>query len=241
MTQDKKITQAVMLAGGKGVRLMPLTIDTPKPLVLVNGKPFFNYVIDLLKKNGITEILFLLGEGSEKILEYYGDGSRFGIAMRYHHGDKDEESGLRMKHAKDMIQDEFMVVYNDNYWPLELDTLLAFHREKNLLGTVNAYTNKDKYSRNNIFIDASGVVEKYDSSRLAPELNGVELGFSLMHKGVLDLMPEKNLSFTSAALPALVERRQLAGFLTDKKYYTIGSFERFKQTEDFLRSLYGEK
>ncbi len=238
---NKKITQAVMLAGGKGVRLLPLTIDTPKPLVPVNGRPFFDYVVDLLKVNGITEIFFLMDEGAEKIFHYYGDGSKFGIRMNYHWGISGEESGLRMKKAKDMIQDEFMVVYNDNYWPLELDKTLAFHREKNLLGTVIIYNNLDNYSKNNIYVNSSEIVEIYDPSRLNPKLNGIEIGFSLMHKEVLNLMPDKNLSFTRLILPELVRRNELAGFITDEHYYTIGSIERFKRTEDFLRSKYEKK
>lgn len=241
MPQLGKINQAVMLAGGKGVRLMPLTKDTPKPLVLVNGRPFFDYVVDLLKANGITEILFLLDENTEKVFEHYRDGFKFGIKMNYHRGIAGEESGLRMKHAKDMINDEFMVVYNDNYWPLQLDKILAFHREKGLLGMVIAYNNFDNYSKNNIYINSSGLVEIYDPTRSDTRLNGIEIGFSLMHKEVLDLMPDDNLSFTKAALPELVKRGQLAGFMTDEHYYTIGSIERFRQTEDFLRSKYDSK
>ncbi len=244
MSQNKKITQAVMLASGQGTRLMPLTKNTSKSMVRVNGKPFFEYVVELLRDNGIEEILFLLGYLPEQIVDYFGDGKRFGMKMRYHYGGEtygkeDEQSGFRMKKAKDMINDEFMVVYNDNYWPLKLDKLLEFHQEKNLLGTTVVYSNKDNYSKNNILLNSDGVAEIYDRSRAAPGLNGIEIGFSLMRKEVLDFMPnvahEENVSFEAGVLPELVKRKELAGFFTDHRYYTIGSLERFHQAEEFLR------
>ena len=73
-TVTTSIKQAVILAGGRGIRLRPLTNDRPKPMVLINHRPFAEYLIDLLKKNGITEVIFLLGYLPESIMEHFGDG-----------------------------------------------------------------------------------------------------------------------------------------------------------------------
>lgn len=77
------IRQAVILAGGEGIRLRPLTDGVPKPMVLVNNRPFLEYLVDMLKENGIDEVVLLLGYLPEKITQHFGDGSNFGIGIEY--------------------------------------------------------------------------------------------------------------------------------------------------------------
>ena len=77
------IKQAVILAGGIGTRLRPLTDNLPKPMVPINRKPFLEYLLELLKENGIKEVVLLLGYLPDKIREYFGNGSDFGIKIKY--------------------------------------------------------------------------------------------------------------------------------------------------------------
>ncbi len=101
-----KITQAVILAGGQGSRLKPFTNNSPKPMVPVNGKPFLEHLIGLLKENGIQEVIILTGYLGERIEKYFGNGSKFGIKIKYSYtpflDEKGEEnnSGLGLKIAK---------------------------------------------------------------------------------------------------------------------------------------------
>src|SRR3990167_8739727 len=127
---NNMISQAVILAGGKGTRLMPLTADRPKPMVLVHGRPFLEYLLDLLKENEIERVLILTGHMGEKIIEHFGDGSKFGIHLSYNDSPVDDETGTRLVKARGKIDDEFLLLYCDNYWPLKLDKLFAFHRAR---------------------------------------------------------------------------------------------------------------
>ena len=229
------ISQAVILAGGKGTRLMPLTKDRPKPMVEIHGKPFLEYLIDLLKESGITRVLILTGHMAEKISDYFGDGSRFGIEISYHYSEPEAETGARLRNAKGLIDDEFLLLYCDNYWPLKLQKLQAFHRTHGSTATMVVYSNKDKYSKNNVHVGQDGIIELYDKSRTAENLNGIDVGFFLLKKSALELLPEGNPSFEAEILPQLVEKKQLAGFFTDHRYYTIGSLERFEQAVEFLK------
>lgn len=229
------ISQAVILAGGKGTRLMPLTADRPKPMVEIHGRPFLEYLIELLKENGIKHVLILTGHMAEKITDYFGDGSQFGISITYHYSDPEAETGTRLRNAKDLIDNEFLLLYCDNYWPLKLQKLNVFHRAHGSTATMVVYSNKDKYSKNNVRVGASGVVELYDKSRTASDLNGIDVGFFLLKKDVLELLPPGNPSFEAEVVPRLAEKRQLAGFFTDHRYYTIGSMERFEQAVAFLK------
>lgn len=229
------VYQAVILAGGVGARLRPLTYTTPKPMILVNNRPYLEYLIELLKQNGISEIVLLLGYLSEKIVDHFGDGSNFGINIKYSIGDVSFETGKRIKDAESLIKDHFLLMYCDNYWPLNLQRLIDLHDKNQTSATVTVYTNKDSMTRNNIYVDKDGYVVKYDKTRTDKNLNGVEIGFFIIDKEIMGLMPNNNFSFEKEILPQLIEKRLLSGYLTDHRYYSIGSLERISITEKFLQ------
>jgi D-glycero-D-manno-heptose 1,7-bisphosphate phosphatase len=233
------IGQAVILAGGEGIRLRPLTYDVPKPMALVNGRPFLEYLIEMLRENGISEVVLLLGYLPEKIIQHFGDGSNFGISLKYSVGEITDKTGARIKNAGSMLDDIFLLMYGDNYWPLNLKRLLAFYIEHKTLASTTVYTNKDgkgEYgTENNTCVDTDGYVMKYDKSRKSKDLNGVDIGFFIINKGVLGLMPDHNFSFEEETLPLLVDKRQLSGYQTEHRYYYVSTIESLKEAERFLQ------
>jgi histidinol-phosphate phosphatase family protein len=230
----KRITQAVILAGGQGVRLRPLTVNTPKPMILIQGKPFLEYIITLLKQNGIKKILILTGYLHEQIEEYFTDGEKFDVSISYSYSPIDDDTGTRIRKAKKFIDNEFLLLYADNYLPLSLDTLFSFYKKKKTLGVVTVYTNEDKYSQNNMFVDGKGLVRVYEKKKLHKKCNGVDTGFFIFKKEVLNLLPKYNCSFETTVLPKLIEKKQLAGFLTHHKYYGLSNLTRIPVIEDFF-------
>lgn len=229
------IKQAVILAGGIGTRLRPLTYSIPKPMVLLNNRPFLEYLIEMLRENGISEVLLLLGYLPEKIVDYFGDGVNFGVKIKYSIGDVSWETGTRIRNAKELLDDHFLLMYCDNYWPLNLKKIVDFYNKHETLAMVTIYTNKDAITRNNILVDDKGYVIKYDKTRKDNHLNGVEIGFYIMDKQILNLMHNTNFSFEKEILPQLIENRHICGYLTDHRYYSIGKLERLPLTEQFLK------
>lgn len=229
------IKQAVILAGGKGTRLRPLTYKIPKPMIPVNNRPFLEYLIKMLKENGISKIVLLLGYLSEKIVEYFVDGSKFGINIKYSIGDVSFDTGMRIKNATNLLDDHFLLMYCDNYWPLNLKRLVKFYDEHKTLVAVTVYTNKDKITRNNVYVNDEGYVIKYDKTRKDNDLNGVEIGFFIIDKKILKLMSNHNFSFEGEILPLLVKKKQLCAYETDSRYYSISDHERLRLTENFLK------
>ncbi|MBI5077317.1 HAD-IIIA family hydrolase [Candidatus Falkowbacteria bacterium] len=232
------VKQAVILAGGLGARLRPLTETIPKPMIPINGRPFLEYLIELLKKNGIEEVVILSGYLAEKITEYFGDGSKFGLLIKYSIGTVEDETGARIHNAADMLHDEFLVMYGDNYWPMNLPKMLNFYRSKNVLAMTTVYNNKDgagEYGfENNIAVGADGRVIFYDQTRQDERLNGTEIGFFILNKKVLEMMPADNFSFQTVIFPKLIEQNQLIGYRTDHPYYPITNIEYLKRAESFL-------
>ncbi|MFW9996694.1 MAG: HAD-IIIA family hydrolase [Candidatus Odinarchaeota archaeon] len=229
------VRQAVILAGGLGTRLRPLTYSLPKPMVAVNNRPFLEHLIEMLKENGIEEVILLVGYLAEIIQEHFGDGSNFGLDIKYSVGDTSFETGTRLRNAKTLLDDLFLLLYGDNYWPLDLRKLIEFREQEKVLSTVTVYSNKDNFTRNNMFVDDNSFVTKYDRSRTDKNLNGVDIGYFLMSKKVLDLMPPSNFSLSQLILPLLIEKRQLRGYITDHRYYSISTVERIPITEQFLK------
>lgn len=232
-TRSKKIKQAVILAGGMGVRLRPYTYDNPKLMVPVNGRPFAEYLIDILKKNGIEEIVFLLGYLPEKVQEYFGDGKKRGLKIFYSVNPVDDFTGTRVLKAKNLLHDRFLLMYCDNFIHLDLKKLFDFHIKKKALMTKVVYTNRYGLTKNNLFLGEDGYVKKYDNKRLEPNLNGVDLGFFVVEKEVLKHMPEKDF-WLHDIFPKLISKKKLAGYATDNLYYSLSTVERLKQTERFF-------
>src|SRR5690348_14596372 len=129
-----QITQAVILAGGAGTRLKPFTNKNPKPMLPINSKPFLEHLINLLKENGIKEIIILTGYLGEKIEKYFKDGSGFDVSIKYSHtpfldeNGQENKSGLRLKNAYPLLKKQFLLLYCDNYLPIDLKKINKFFK-----------------------------------------------------------------------------------------------------------------
>lgn len=235
----KQITQAVILAGGAGSRLKPFTNKNPKPMIPINGKPFLEHLIALLRENNIKEIIILTGYLGDKIEKYFGNGSRLGMNIKYFYtpflDEKGHEnkSGLRIKNAQKLLDDYFLLLYCDNYWPLNLEKLISHFINYPSDVLVTVYSNLDNSTKNNVLVK-DGYVKKYDKSKNEKNLNGVDIGFFIVNKKVLTLLPKYNSQFETIILPNLIKRRRLSAFLTDQKYYSISDLGRVKITSKFL-------
>ncbi len=227
-------TQAVILAGGRGMRLRPLTDTKPKPMIEFHGKAFLEYLIEMLRDNGFQRVLLLLGYLPEVIQEYFGHGKQWGLKIEYSVSPEENDTGLRIKIAEPRLDPCFLLMYCDNYWPMRIGDMWQRFAHAHAPAMVTVYNNKDGYTKNNVRIDEDGYVVQYDKSRTMPDLHGVEIGYAFMSKSIVESLPEKNISFEQAVYPQLVEHRQLLAYVTDHRYYSVGSHERLPLTEAFL-------
>src|SRR5678816_4194555 len=103
--------QAVILAGGRGTRLRPLTDTRPKPMIDICGKPFLEYQIEQLREQGFTRVLLLLGYLPEVVQDYFGDGARWGVSVEYSVTGVDDDTGRRIKVAEPLLDPSFLLMY----------------------------------------------------------------------------------------------------------------------------------
>ena len=200
----RRPVQAVILAGGRGTRLRPLTDTIPKPMIPFNGRPFLQHLIELLKEQGFQKVLLLLGYLPQVIQDHFKDGSSFGIQIEYSVSSEDNDTGTRLKLAKDRLDPSFMLMYCDNYWPLQMDRVWDHFMKTGAHAQITVYNNQDAYTRHNVRVDQDGMVLRYDKSAPQAELRGTDIGFMLLRKEVVDMLPDENINFEKLAYPTLI-------------------------------------
>jgi len=235
MSLSERPRQAVILAGGRGTRLRPLTDDRPKPMVEVGGKPFLEYQIEQLRDAGFDRVLLLLGYLPEVVQNHFGDGRRWGVQIDYAVTDVDDDTGRRIKLAERNLERHFLLLYCDNYWPMNFAAMWRRFTEHRLPAMITVYRNRDGYTRNSVRVENSGLVSLYDKSGSDPTLNGVEISYAILSKEITGLLDGANRLFETTVYPYLAARNQLAGFASDHRYYSVGALHRLPLTEEFFR------
>lgn len=225
------VRQAVILCGGLGTRLRPYTDHAPKPMVPVNGRPFLEYLVAQLREQGIDRLVLLTGYRGGQIEEHFGDGRRFGIDIDYSRGPAEWDTGRRLWEARAHLAPRFLLLYSDNFIPIDIGKLRAFHeargRPLSLLLCAKA--------SGNIRVDDDGIVQQYDSSRSAENLDYVEIGYMLVERdAVVPLIDPPDISF-SRVLGRLADTSLLAGLVCGDRYHSISDPERWKIAEAYLR------
>jgi histidinol-phosphate phosphatase family protein len=214
--------------------MKPLTDTRPKPMVEINGKPFLEYQIIQLRDQGFTKVLLLLGYLPDVIKNYFGDGRQWGIKIEYSVSAVDDETARRVKLAESLLDPYFLLLYCDNYWPMQMDRMWPQFIASGAPAMITVYTNKDNYTRNSVQVDVEGYVSVYDKTCASPGLQGVEISYALIDKAIVKLLPESNVSVEEALYSRLAQQRQLAAYVTDHRYYSVGALHRIPLTESFF-------
>ncbi len=229
------IKQAVILAGGKGTRLLPLTKNLPKPMAPINSIPFLSYLIFSLKKNGIKKILILVGYKSKKIIDFYKHNKDISITFNF--SKTEVKTGKRVLNAYNYLDREFLLLYGDNYWVPDLKKMYRKFKTKKATISTTVFNNKNgtaEYGKqNNVYTNQDSFVKKYDKMRKDKQLNGVDIGFFIVKKEFLKLFNQKNknYSFENNMLEKAIELKKLIAYKTDRQYFSITNLVMLKKFE----------
>ena len=226
--------QAVILAGGRGSRLGPFTETRPKPMVEVHGRPFLEYLVEMLREQGFSEVLLLLGYLPHVVQDHFGDGGRFGVRITYSVTAPEDLTTRRLLVAREQLDSVFLLMYCDNYWPMQFDRLWEQYVSSGAPALTTVYSNKDRYSRDSVKVGADGFMEIFDRSRTTPGLQGVEISYAILRRDLLDRLTDPDLLIEEALYPQLTREKKLAAHVTDHRYYSVGSPERLPLTNAFL-------
>jgi len=226
--------QSVILAGGIGTRLRPLTEKIPKPMVVVGGKPFLQYQLELLKSFGLKKILLLVSYLGNQIEDFFGNGSKFGMEIEYCYEETPLGTGGALKHAEYMLDDEFLLLNGDTYLPIDYRILIETYYNHRPVGLITAYDNNERIVPNNLAVDESNVVTNYNKRNMEG-MTHVDAGVLILRKEVVELIPAgKVCSLEEEIFSKLIERNNLMAFPTSKRFYDIGTFNEIEVFRSML-------
>ncbi len=218
--------QAVILAGGLGTRLRPLTDQVPKPMVEVGGRPFVEYIVRHLEGQGFREILMLIGYLGEHIESYFGDGARYGVRIQYAKEPRPLGTAGALHNSLAKLDEEFLLLYGDSYLPIDYRPVVGAFRHAGSLGLIVVYDNQGGNTdvQENVATDGAGWVTQYLKGQEAPTLRYVEAGVLCFRRAVFSpLPPGQVISLEHEIFPALIACRQLFSFVSDHRFYDIGT------------------
>ncbi len=217
-------TQVVVLMGGLGTRL-GLT-DRPKAMADINGRPFFDYELMMLKRWGFWRFLFLVGHQADQIEDYYGDGSGQGLEIRYSRDGRSQlGTGGALKKAEAMLDEHFILLYGDSFMDMDYRELVyrsRLEREAGKAGVMAVLKNEGRYDTSNV-IFRDGTLFLYDKAERSADMQYIDYGVSMLSKEVLAGIEPGKPCDLSEVLTALSKAGKLAGQEVCKRFYEIGS------------------
>jgi MurNAc alpha-1-phosphate uridylyltransferase len=212
-----------ILAGGLATRLRPLTETVPKSMIEICGYPFAHWQTKLLAKAGVLEIVYCVAYKSEMIEEFLGDGSKYGIKIRYSHdGPKQLGTGGAIIKALPYLKNRFMVLYGDSYLPIDFSKVENKFEESHKPALMTVYENNGRFDSSNVDF-TGGVLNRYQKGIELPEMTHIDYGLSCFDESIfsnynLDLPLDLAQIFTE-----LASQKLLAGYEADERFYEIGS------------------
>ena len=263
-----KDTQVVVLMGGLGTRLKEYTKECPKPLVDVEGKPFFDYSLKLLMHHGFKKFLFLIGYRAEMIEEYYGDGSSLGISITYCYDGKELlGTGGAVRRAYDLLEDDFLLMYGDSFMDIDYEETLYRYFEgksRGMRALMTVLKNGNRFDKSNVIMEGTEI-KLYDKMNMVPEMDYIDYGVCVYEKSLFTdeylkdisgipvedschakedegTLGMKNLKFDIALIQnKLSIDKQIAAHIVTKRFYEIGSPESLKEFREYVRHRFYEK
>jgi len=233
--------QVVILCGGKATRLFPLTKKVPKSMVPILGKPFLEYQINLLKKNSLKNILLCTGYKGKMIKQYFGNGKKFGVRIKYSQ-EKKKLLGTAgaLKNAQNLLENNFIVMYGDSYVDFDFNSAIKYFNRKKLLGLMTVYKNNNKIERSNVQIK-NGLVVDYDKENYKSTMKYIDYGVSIFDKKILDLISKDKCTDLSYINKELIKRKELSAFIVKKRYYQIGNPKGLMEFQNYAQKFLTKK
>jgi NDP-sugar pyrophosphorylase family protein len=206
-------------------------------MVPVCGVPYLEHQLNMLQRQGVTNVLLLTGYLGEQVEEYFGDGHKLDMTIRYSREMTPLGTGGALLQASELLAPEFLLLYGDSLLPIDYVSVLNSLRRPNVKGVVVVCDNRiaDTGVPSNIALDHDGFVARYDKDKAEdPALTHVEAGVLAFSRAVAELIPGGAVSLEKEVFPQLIRRHELLAYPTRQRFYDIGTPERLRVIEEFL-------
>jgi mannose-1-phosphate guanylyltransferase len=229
--------QAVILVGGEGTRLRPLTATVPKPLVPLVDRPFIVYMLEWVRGLGVDDVIMSCGFLATSVRNVLGDGSHLGLRLRFVEEPEPRGTAGALKYAEELLDERFLMLNGDVLTDIDLSAQIAQHERTGAIGTLALVGVDDPTAYGLVRLADDGAVQEFVEKPTADEIdtNLISAGAYVLERRVLELIaPERNVSIEREVWPQLVGEG-LYGFSADAYWLDIGTPERYLQgTFDIL-------
>ena len=234
------------MAGGRGTRISSIASDIPKPMITIGEKPVLEREIQCLKKQGLTDIIITVSHLANIIIDYFGDGSKFGVRIEYFIEEKPLGNAGALFEIKDKLSDDFLLLNADSMFDIDFSKFIDYHKSKKALVTLFTHPNSHPFDSGLIVTDDSGAVtnwfEKSDQRPLWYK-NRVNAGIHIINKSILTKRPlTEKVNLDSQLLKPLQGTGKMFAYDSPEYVRDMGTPERyFSVCEDFRNGIIANK
>jgi mannose-1-phosphate guanylyltransferase / phosphomannomutase len=225
--------KAVVMAGGEGTRLRPLTSNQPKPMVPIVGKPCIEHILELLRSHGLHDVLITLAFLPQAIRSYFGDGESLGMSIDYSVEDSPLGTAGSVRLAADKLDETFLVISGDALCDVNLSKLIAFHRERGAAVTIGLKSVENPLEFGIVVTDEDGRIERFLEKPSWGQVfsDTINTGIYVIEPEVLRRVPDdRPYDFSKELFPLLLEMgRPLYGYVLEGYWQDVGDLGQYAQ------------
>lgn len=226
-----KIRQAVILAGGKGTKMRPLTYEMPKAMIPVRGKPILQHIIESLREYRINDITIFIGHLGKMIQDYFGDGSKFGVKISYIKEKEQAGTGGSIRQLKNKFTGAFILVYGDVLAEIDFIDFIEFHKSQDSLASVALTSLEDPTEFGVVSLHGSKIVrfqEKPEKNKSLSRL--ISAGIYILEPEIVKYIPKKGyVSLEQDIFPELVKKNKIFGYPFEGKWFDVSAPEIYER------------
>jgi len=223
--------KAVIMAGGEGSRLRPLTSNQPKPMLPLVNRPMMEHIVGLLKRHGFDEIVVTLAFMPNAIRTYFGDGSEFGVRMVYATEEQPLGTAGSVRNAMDELDERFLVISGDVLTDIDLGKIVAFHEEREALATIGLVAVENPLEFGIVITREDGSIERFLEKPTWGQVfsDTINAGIFVLEPEIFDYIPTgEAVDFSNEVFPKLLANaRPLYGAVADGYWEDVGTLEAY--------------
>lgn len=220
------------MAGGEGTRLRPLTSNQPKPMLPVANRPMMEHIIRLVRRYHISDIVVTVAYLASVIRKYFGDGSDLGVRLYYAMEETPLGTAGSVKNAADELTETFLVISGDALTDIDVDVVLAYHREKRSMATVVLKRTENPLDFGIVIVEDDGKIARFLEKPGWGQVfsDTINTGIYLFEPEILDFIPDGPADFSEDVFPRLVEKgAPIYGFVTENYWCDVGNLDSYRQ------------
>jgi mannose-1-phosphate guanylyltransferase/phosphomannomutase len=225
--------KAVVMAGGEGTRLRPLTSNQPKPMVSIVGKPCMEHILELLRSHGMSEVIVTVAFLPQAIRSYFGDGESLGMELQYSVEESPLGTAGSVRLAADKLDDTFLVISGDALCDIDLTKLVEFHKERGAAVTIGLKSVDNPLEFGIVVTDEEGKIERFLEKPSWGQVfsDTINTGIYVLEPEVLRHVPrDRPYDFSKELFPLLLEMgRPLYGYVCEGYWQDIGNLDQYRQ------------